>query len=339
MRMAARARDHQPQGPRVRGADAAAIAEAAAALRRGELIAFPTETVYGLGANALDGKAVARVFAAKRRPRFNPLIIHLADMDAALALGDFGQQAQTLGAALWPGPLTLVVEKRADCPVCDLATAGLATIALRVPAAPVAHALIEAAGVPVAAPSANLSGQVSATTAAHVAADLGDAVAMVLDGGPARHGIESTIVRATTGAAPQLLRAGAIETARIEAVLGCRLERAAGDAVVAPGQLESHYAPRARLRLNARRARAGEVLIAFGPPPPGTAPFCNLSPAGDLVEAAANLYSGLRRLDEMGIEAAAVMPIPEAGLGEAINDRLARAAAPRRPAAATEHPP
>lgn len=314
----------------VRAADARAIGDAAVAIRAGLLVAFPTETVYGLGANALDGKAVAAIFAAKRRPRFNPLIIHVADTVEARRHGVFSEDAEKLAKEFWPGPLTLVAPKRPQSEVADLATAGLDTIALRVPAGEVARELLQRAGVPIAAPSANLSGHVSATTAAHVASDLGDAVEMVLDGGPTRHGLESTIVRVVEGEPPQLLRAGAIERDAIEIVLGRSLTAPTDGEVTAPGQLGSHYAPRTELRLDATDLRPEEVMLAFGAPPPGIEPALNLSATGDLVEAAANLFSHLRRLDEMEVRRAAVMPIPKTGLGEAINDRLTRAAAPRR---------
>lgn len=312
----------------IRPATADAIADAAAALREGHLVAFPTETVYGLGADATNARAVAGIFAAKGRPRFNPLIVHVADVETAARFAVLGHEAQALAAAFWPGALTLVLNKRPDCPIADLATAGLETVALRVPSNPVGRALIRAAGRPIAAPSANRSGHVSPTTAAHVEADLGDKVALILNDGPCGIGIESTIVD-VSGREPALLRAGGVTREAIEAVLGARLAQHSGDAEQpsSPGQLASHYAPRAAIRLNASSARAGEAFLAFGSPAPAyDGPMINLSPTGDLVEAAANLFAALRRLDASDSPTIAVMPIPEMGLGEAINDRLRRAA-------------
>jgi L-threonylcarbamoyladenylate synthase len=311
-----------------------AIEEAATLLRAGRLVAFPTETVYGLGADATDARAVAGIFAAKSRPRFNPLIVHVESFEAAAVLGTFGAPAERLARAFWPGPLTLVVAKREACPIADLATAGLPTLALRVPSHPVALALIHAAGRPIAAPSANRSGRVSPTTAAHVAADLGNRVAMILDGGTAPVGVESTVVDAT-GAQARLLRPGGVTREALEACLGQPLlAPAGGDAArpTAPGQLASHYAPRAAVRLGATTVAAGEALLAFGASVPAHAgPTVNLSPRGDLAEAAANLFAALRTLDASGAPVIAVMPVPETGLGEAIVDRLRRAAAPRDP--------
>ena len=304
------------------------IARAATLLRSGHLVAFPTETVYGLGADATQGLAVAAIFAAKGRPEFNPLIVHVADASAARVLGSFTPLAEKLAAAFWPGPLTLVVPRAEKCPASELATAGLATIALRVPDHPVAAALLRAAGAPIAAPSANRSGHVSATRAEHVLADLGSAAAIILDGGPARVGLESTVVDAT-GDVPLVLRAGAVTAGQIAAACGVQPVRGAGGGAhpASPGQLLSHYAPRAALRLGANSIESGEGLLAFGPHlPPVSGPVLNLSPAGDLPEAAANLFAHLRSLDASGVAAIAVMPIPEVGLGEAINDRLVRAA-------------
>jgi L-threonylcarbamoyladenylate synthase len=305
-----------------------AIDAAGAALRGGALVAFPTETVYGLGADACNGRAVAAIFAAKGRPRFNPLIVNVADIDAAARLGCLEADGRKLAAAFWPGPLTLVVRKRPQCPVADLATAGLDTIALRVPAHPVAQALQRAAGRPIAAPSANRSGHVSPTTAAHVAADLGDRVAIILDAGPAPIGLESTVVDAT-GDEPVILRLGGLARDSIARVLGRPVASAQGDPgrPSSPGMLARHYAPAARLRLDAREVHDGEALLAFGAYVPAHgAHAINLSASGDLIEAAANLFSALRALDASGAEAIAVMPIPQEGLGEAINDRLRRAA-------------
>jgi L-threonylcarbamoyladenylate synthase len=316
--------------------DRAAIAAAARCLADGGLVAFPTETVYGLGADATNGAAVARLYAAKGRPRFNPLIAHVADAAAARRLAQFDAAAERL-AALCPGPLTLVLPKAPGCPVAELATAGLDTIGVRVPDHPVARELLAAFGKPIVAPSANRSGHVSPTTAQHVIADLDGRIDMVIDGGPTRVGVESTIV-ACLGQ-PTLLRPGGVARERIEQVLRTRLADAPDavsevddDAPLAPGQLASHYAPRARLRLNAERVQPGEALLAFGPTLPPGADGCvmrNLSPAGDTVEAAANLFSHLRALDASGAATIAVMRIPEDSLGEAINDRLRRAASPR----------
>jgi L-threonylcarbamoyladenylate synthase len=312
-------------------ASSEAIQAAAATLRRGELVAFPTETVYGLGADATNARAVAAVFEAKGRPTFNPLIVHVASLEAAAELGEMTEAAVKLARAFWPGPLTLVLARRPGCPVAELATAGLSTVALRVPAHSVARALLRAAGVPIAAPSANRSGHVSPTTAAHVAADLGERVTMILDGGTATIGLESTVVDAT-GAEPVVLRLGAASRADIARLLGRPVAVAAGDAhqPVSPGMLARHYAPAARLRLNATQVRPDEALLAFGASqvPSHEGPMLNLSWSGDLREAAANLFSALRTLDAAGAKAIAVMPIPEQGLGEAINDRLRRAARP-----------
>jgi L-threonylcarbamoyladenylate synthase len=308
-------------------ADEKTIAEAARLLREGELVAFPTETVYGLGADATNGHAVARIFEAKGRPRFNPLIVHVPSLEGAQRFAIFDDDARTLALALWPGSLTLVLPKRLDAspPIASLVTAGLDTIAIRVPSHPIAQALLRAADIPIAAPSANISGRVSATTAAHVGADFGDKVPLILDSGPTQAGLESTIVALTPE--PTLLRAGAVPREAIEALLGKHLAKPSGSAISSPGQLQSHYAPRARMRLNVEKARPGEVLLAFGKRAPEDA--LNLSRAGDLREAAANLFAYLRRLDADRPDTIAVMPIPEEGLGEAINDRLKRAAAPR----------
>jgi L-threonylcarbamoyladenylate synthase len=309
----------------------AAIRQAAELLRQGKLVAFPTETVYGLGADATNGLAVAAVYEAKGRPSFNPLIVHVPGVVLAEQLAVFNSQALDLAAAFWPGPLTLVLSRRAECGISDLVTAGLDTIAVRVPAHPAALALLIATGRPVAAPSANRSGHVSPTRAEHVEADLGTKVAMIIDGGACQRGLESTVV-ALTGEPPRLLRTGALLASDIEKVLGAPLARDLHQHVSpsSPGQLESHYAPAARLRLNASRPEAGEAFLAFGPGGPEVAgPAFNLSPRGDLLEAAANLFSALRSLDAAGAPAIAVMPIPNHGLGEAINDRLKRAAAPR----------
>ncbi len=315
-------------GTRILKADRDAIAAAARCLKSGGLVAFPTETVYGLGTDAANGEAVARLYAAKGRPRFNPLIAHVASLAAARKLARFSAGAEKLAAAFWPGPLTLVLRKQPACPVSDLALAGLETIALRVPAHRIAQALLSEIGGPVVAPSANRSGHVSPTSAAHVLADLRGRIDMVIDGGPCTVGVESTIVACL--AEPALLRPGGVAREDIERVLArpLALATAAEEAPLAPGMLTSHYAPKARLRLNADAPRAGEILLAFGPNAPAGA--LNLSARGDLIEAAANLFSHLRALDASGAAAIAVMKVPHEGLGEAINDRLARAAAPKR---------
>jgi L-threonylcarbamoyladenylate synthase len=317
-------------GTRVLKADNTAIQAAAEALRQGGLVAFPTETVYGLGADACHGEAIARLYAAKGRPAFNPLISHVADLQAARKLAVFDAAAEKLAAAFWPGPLTLVLPKRPDCPVAALALAGLDSIAIRVPSDPTARALLDAFGGPVVAPSANRSGHVSPTSAAHVLADLRGRIDLILDDGPCAVGVESTIVALLDE--PTLLRPGGLPREEIERVLGQPLAAPVADsnddAPMAPGMLASHYAPKARLRLDAT-PRAGEALLAFGPAPSFAGTVLNLSPRGDLVEAAANLFSHLRALDASGVHSIAVMPVPHEGLGDAINDRLARAAAPR----------
>lgn len=308
---------------------AGTIAEAGRLLRAGGLVAFPTETVYGLGANATNGEAVARIFEAKGRPRFNPLIVHVSAPEEARWLAAFDADAEALARAFWPGPLTLVLPRREDAGLSDLVSAGLPTVAVRCPAHDVAREVIREAGVPIAAPSANRSGRVSATTAEHVAADFGEALDMILDGGPAPAGIESTIVGLRSGG-PMLLRAGAVAREEIEAILRCRLAMPhAGGPAQAPGMLTSHYAPRATMRLNAEEPRGGEAYLAFGAVPPDAAESLNLSAARNLREAAANLFAHLRALDATGAAIIAVAPVPEEGLGEAINDRLRRAAAPR----------
>ena len=313
----------------LRAATPEAIAQAALELRAGQLVAFPTETVYGLGADATNGRAIAAVFEAKGRPRFNPLIVHVARPEAAAELGELTDAGRKLAEAFWPGPLTLVLPKRPDCPVAELATAGLDTIAVRVPAHPVAQALLRAAHRPIAAPSANRSGHVSPTTAAHVEADLGERVAMILDGGATPFGLESTVVD-VTGKVAIVLRLGAVPRQAIAEALGRPVAVAGGDPATpaSPGMLARHYAPAARLRLAARDVHPGEALLAFGPPLPHRGAMVNLSPSGDLVEAAANLFAALRTLDAYGAKAIAAMPIPDQGLGEAINDRLRRAARP-----------
>ena len=314
-----------------------AVVEAVRCLNAGGLVAFPTETVYGLGADATNARAVARLYVAKGRPAFNPLIAHVHDAAAACDLGKLDPVAVRLAEVFWPGPLTLVVPQQPTCPVAELATAGLATIALRVPAHAVARNLLAAFGGPIVAPSANRSGHVSPTTARHVLSDLRSRIDLLLDGGPSPVGLESTIV-ACIGE-PALLRPGGLPRSDIERVLGHPLAdsspsaETSNEAPIAPGQLASHYAPRTPLRLNACSVRAGEVLLAFGEPlvlgSDSARGLRNLSPGADTIEAAANLFSYLRALDALGASAIAVMPIPQTGLGEAINDRLQRAAAPR----------
>lgn len=343
-----------PAGP-------AAIREAAAALAAGRLVAFPTETVYGLGADACDDIAVARLYAAKERPAFNPLIAHVASgaageflagegsgsvpgaaaiaIAAARCLAHLDADALRLAEAFWPGPLTLVAPKLPGCPVGNLATAGLDTIAVRAPSHPVARAVLAAFGGPVVAPSANRSGRVSPTSAEHVAADLDGRIDVIVDGGTTPMGIESTVVACRDGHVA-LLRPGGVPRVDVERVLGraVPLSTTAGDSggvpsPQAPGMLASHYAPRARVRLDAVTVEAGEALLAFGAVLPRDAgdatAVLNLSVRGDTVEAAANLFGHLRRLDGAGVRAIAVMPVPDEGLGEAVNDRLRRAAAPR----------
>lgn len=306
---------------------AATIERARRALELGLLIGMPTETVYGLAADATDPVAIARVYAAKGRPAFNPLIAHVASLAAAEQEGMFDAPARRLAEAFWPGPLTLVVPVAETGTVCDLARAGLDTIGLRVPSHPLARSLLAAHGGPLAAPSANLSGRLSPTSAEDVVEEFGDEVAVVIDGGVCTSGIESTIIAVVPGEPLRLLRPGAIERADIEALVGPLAEHAS-DEINAPGQLSSHYAPSAALRLGASAQRDGEVLLGFGPDAPADVP--TLSASGDTVEAAANLYRMLRELDRSGASTIAVMPIPDAGLGEAINDRLRRAAAPRQ---------
>jgi L-threonylcarbamoyladenylate synthase len=321
--------------------------QAKSALSAGRLVAFPTETVYGLGADATNDRAVAKLYAAKERPSFNPLIAHVADLAAARRLAQFDVDAVKLAGAFWPGPVTLVLPKLRGCPVGQLATSGLDTIAVRVPNHPVARDILTAFGKPVAAPSANRSGRVSPTSAKHVQADLAGRIDLIVDGGAAPLGLESTIL-ACLGRTV-LLRPGATPRTTVEKLLGYDIAVATptlpspacgggkgeggGGQPVAPGMLTSHYAPRAAVRTNAVTVAPGEALLAFGanlPQDAGNAQMIlNLSGRGDLIEAAANLFNYLRELDDAGVHSIAVMPIPDEGLGEAINDRLRRAAAPR----------
>jgi L-threonylcarbamoyladenylate synthase len=314
------------------------VARAAELLRAGELVAFPTETVYGLGADARNGRAVAAVFEAKGRPHFNPLICHFAEADAAFAEALPDDRARILAARFWPGPLTMVLPRRAECRIDLLAGAGLDTLAVRVPAHPLALALIRAADVPVAGPSANRSGQVSPTTAEHVMDGLGGRIAAVLDGGPCAVGVESTVLDLAAGGAA-LLRPGGVPVEEIEALIGpvarpipiAAAERTRS--LRSPGMMLSHYAPSLPVRLDALAVAADEALLAFGPPLPGAGAVWQLSEARDLRDAAARLFAGLRWLDaegaRLGLARIAVMRVPMAGLGAAINDRLGRAAAPR----------
>ena len=315
-------------------ANEAAVTAAARCLTEGGLVAFPTETVYGLGTDATNARAIARLYEAKGRPSFNPLIAHVGDIGAGMRIASFNATAQKLAEAFWPGPLTLVLPKTSDCAVADLATAGLDTIAIRVPAHSIARAILRAFGGPVVAPSANLSGHVSPTSAAHVESDLAGRIDLIVDGGAVAVGVESTIVGCFD--APMLLRPGGLPRGEIERVLGRELARPAEDAddgagqPLAPGMLASHYAPRTPVRLDAGSVEANEALLAFGtasvPGAEAATAVMNLSPRGDLNEAAANLFGYLRALDTKGARAIAVMPVPHHGLGEAINDRLRRAA-------------
>jgi L-threonylcarbamoyladenylate synthase len=315
----------------------AAVASAARCLAEGGLVGFPTETVYGLGADASNPAAIARLYQAKGRPSFNPLIAHVGDLAAARRIARFDATALALAEAFWPGPLTLVLPKTQDCAVADLATAGLDTVAIRIPSHPLARQILRAFGGPVVAPSANLSGHVSPTTAAHVHSDLAGRIDLIVDGGPVAVGVESTIVGCFE--APMLLRPGGLPRGEIERLLGHTLSQPPEDPdgdnsqPLAPGMLASHYAPRTPVRLDADRLEPGEALLAFGPDPvPGmeaASAVMNLSSAGDLAEAAAHLFGYLRALDARGARTIAVMPVPHHGLGEAINDRLRRAAVAR----------
>jgi len=315
--------------------NAGAAEIAARCLKAGGLVAFPTETVYGLGADASNAEAVARLYRAKGRPSFNPLIAHVENLESASRIAELDVTARRLADAFWPGPLTLVLPRAPRCQVADLATAGLNTIAVRVPAHPVARDILRAFGGPVVAPSANLSGHVSPTTAAHVDGDLSGRIDLIVDGGPVTVGVESTIIGCFD--TPVLLRPGGIPREDIERLLGRKLRAMPSEATpegaapLAPGMLTSHYAPHTPVRLAANTLRPGEALLAFGPDlltgaNPDTT--LNLSERGDLVEAAARLFSYLRALDAKGATTIAVMPVPDHGLGEAINDRLHRAAAP-----------
>ncbi|AXO16806.1 L-threonylcarbamoyladenylate synthase [Thalassospira indica] len=314
-----------------------ALSQAAAKLRAGELVAFPTETVYGLGADATNADAVAGIYAAKKRPSFNPLISHFPDRDAAAKHAEFDDRADKLAAAFWPGALTLVLPRKADSDVCDLVTAGLPSIAVRVPAHPMARELLRAVGRPVAAPSANRSGKISPTTAAHVAQSLGNAIGMILDGGPCGVGLESTVIDLTTDRVV-MLRPGGVTADQVSELLGTDVVMAESDdtAPKSPGMMTSHYAPGLPVRLEATSADPAkygdEVLLGFGD--------CNtkgfdavlwLSKSGNDIEAAANLFAKLHEADQSHFAGIAIAPIPDKGLGIAINDRLKRASAPRAP--------
>ena len=317
---------------RIFPADLQHITAAAKALQQGLLVSFPTETVYGLGGDATNDRAVAAIYEAKGRPSFNPLIVHVGSLSAAAAFADLSPDAVTLARKFWPGPLTLVVPRRRDCRLSLLVSAGMDSVALRVPAHPTAQALLMLAERPLAGPSANQSGRISPTTAQHVEEGLGDKVAMILDGGPCRIGVDSTVI-SLLDATPTLLRPGGISAEEIAGLLGRRVEiaPAVGDieaGLQGPGRLLSHYAPDRPVRLNAVSAAPGEALLAFGPEVPPAKVMCNLSATGDLNEAAANLFAMLRELDRPDISGIAVMPVPMTGLGIAINDRLNRAAAP-----------
>lgn len=304
-------------------ADDAGLTSAAQLLQQGALVAFPTETVYGLGADARQGEAVAGIYTAKGRPSFNPLIVHVADLATARRYVEWPAQAAALAAAFWPGPLTLVLPLCAGHDLSPLVTAGLPNVGIRIPAHPVAQALLRQFGGPVAAPSANPSGRISPTTADHVIAGLDGRIAAVVEGGACDVGLESTIIGFDRGH-PVLLRAGGLSVEQIEEVLGQPLSHAEDSKITAPGQMMSHYAPRGTLRLNATSAQAGEHMLGFGE----IAGDITLSASGNLVEAAANLFGHLHQLDDLG-GPIAVAPIPMNGLGRAINDRLTRAAAPR----------
>ena len=300
------------------------IEKAAEILAKGGLVAFPTETVFGLGADASDDFAVAKIYEAKGRPSFNPLIVHVSDVGMAKRLVEWNDQADHLARAFWPGPLTLVLPMRTDAGVSKLVSAGLPTVAIRVPRHPIAQSMLRAFGGPVAAPSANLSGKISPTRADHVLNGLDGRIDAIVTQGHSENGVESTILHFDPN--PTILRPGTITAADISSVLGqpvARLEHA--DNIIAPGQMTSHYAPRAAVRLNAKDWHAGEKRLGFG----DVTCDLNLSPTGDLVEAAANLFAMLHQIDDMDGDRIAVSPIPNHGIGIAINDRLSRAAAPR----------
>jgi len=320
--------NNQGNEPRLLDVSPETIDAAASAIKNGGLVAFPTETVYGLGADATSDDAVAKIFEAKSRPTFNPLIVHVKDAGQAALLVEFTPTAQKLAQKFWPGPLTMVLKRSASSPLSLLVSAGLDTVAVRVPNHIIAQALLERSGVPLAAPSANKSGTVSSTAGMHVASQFRNGVEIIIDGGSCPVGIESTIID-LSGATPVILRPGAITKEEIEAEIGS-VSFAGGDEIKAPGMMKSHYAPSIPLRMNVtpEGRNKGEAFLTFGPDAPRRAAL-NLSKAGDLREAAANLFTMIRALDQPGIRGIAVMPIPDTGLGHAINDRLMRAAAPR----------
>jgi len=310
--------------PTLPASDSVAQQTAAHILREGGLVGMPTETVYGLAGNAAEADTVAKLYAAKGRPRFNPLIAHVTGLEMAQTLAEFSPLATKLAQEFWPGPLTLVLPKLPNAPICDLANAGLDTIALRAPRHDAARALLKTFGGPLVAPSANKSGAVSPTTAAHVLEGLGDQIDLVLDGGACPVGLESAVV-AVEGDRATLLRPGGLDRATIEAITGPLAAPGQTDTPSSPGMLKSHYAPGAAIRLNADTAGTGELLLGFG----DMECDLNLSPTGDLAEAATRLFAALRELDARGPDTIGIAPIPQTGLGEAINDRLQRAAAPR----------
>jgi L-threonylcarbamoyladenylate synthase len=333
--------------PEILDVDVKLVDNAVTLWRAGELVAMPTETVYGLGADATNGQAVAKIYSMKARPQFNPLIVHVADVTTAKKYVQWNDTAEKLAAAFWPGPLTLVLKRRIYCHINELVSAGGSTLAIRIPSHPVAQQLLKAFGGGIAAPSANRSGRISPTTAQHVRDELGDAVKLVVDGGPCEIGLESTVVD-LSGEAPTVLRPGSITRAAIEAVLftadeanekkaahaarqELRLADTDGGELKSPGMMETHYAPELPVRMNAETVDADEALLAFGPTPiEGAATTLNLSETGDMIEAAANLFAYMRLLDVPAHRAIAVMPIDNTGIGEAINDRLWRASAARR---------
>jgi len=317
--------------PKILDVDIALVDKAISLWKQSELVAIPTETVYGLGADATNGEAVACIYSVKSRPQFNPLIVHVATAEIARQYVVWNDIAESLADAFWPGPLTLVLKRCVNCTISELVSAGGDTIAIRVPAHPIALQLLKAWNGGIAAPSANRSGRISPTTADHVREELGDAIPLIIDGGACDVGIESTVVDCT-GPEPIVLRAGAITRAMVEQVTGLAspAPAAPGAQLLSPGQLASHYAPTLALRMNAMNVKANEALLTFGPNPiSGTAYQLNLSATGNLIEAAANLFAYLRALDRPEFSGIAVMPIPNEGIGEAINDRLTRAAAPR----------
>ena len=316
--------------PQILHIDDALVDKAVTHWRAGQLVAMPTETVYGLGADATNGEAVARIYSVKSRPQFNPLIIHVADARAANRYVEWTDEADALADAFWPGPLTLVLKRRMRSRISELVSAGGDTLAIRMPSNPVALQLLQAFDGAIAAPSANRSGRVSPTTAQHVRDELGDAISLIIDGGPCDVGVESTVLD-LSGAVPVLLRPGSVTREMLKPIMP-NLQSTASKSSVAksPGLLESHYAPSIPVRLNAVDVNAGEALLAFGADvPSGAAKLLNLSQTGNLLEAAANLFAHLRALDDPRFSAIAVMPIPANGVGEAINDRLKRAASPR----------